>query len=48
MQVSLVFDIYDFDNDGYITKEDVRIILCYVPILKADSGDTVLEKNCTP
>jgi len=33
-QVKLVFDIYDFDKDGYITKEDVRIILSYIPILK--------------
>jgi len=28
-----VFEIYDFDRDGYITPEDVRIILSYVPIL---------------
>ena len=33
-QVKLVFDIYDFDKDGYITKEDVRIILSYIPILR--------------
>lgn len=33
-QVKLVFDVYDFDKDGYITKEDVRIILSYIPILK--------------
>jgi len=33
-QVKLVFDIYDFDRDGSITKEDVRIILSYIPILK--------------
>jgi Ca2+-binding EF-hand superfamily protein len=33
-QVKLVFDIYDFDKDGSITKEDVRIILSYIPILK--------------
>jgi Ca2+-binding EF-hand superfamily protein len=30
--VKLVFDIYDFDRDGYITPEDVRIVLSYVPI----------------
>jgi len=28
-----VFDIYDFDKDGYITSEDVRIILSYIPML---------------
>ncbi|CDW83301.1 myosin light chain kinase [Stylonychia lemnae] len=24
-KIKLVFDIYDFDNDGYISKEDIRI-----------------------
>ena len=33
-QVKLVFDIYDFDRDGQITKEDVRIILSYIPALR--------------
>ena len=27
----LVFDIYDFDADGEISREDVRIILSYIP-----------------
>jgi len=26
-----VFDIYDFDGDGEISREDVRIILSYIP-----------------
>ena len=38
-QVKLVFDIYDFDRDGYITKEDVRIILSYIPILRDKDVD---------
>ena len=25
---------YDFDKDGYIKKEDVRLILSYIPIEK--------------
>lgn len=37
-QVKLVFDMYDFDRDGYITKEDVRIILSYIPILKGEGA----------
>lgn len=37
-QVKLVFDIYDFDRDGYITKEDVRIILSYIPKLKDEEA----------
>ena len=27
----LVFDIYDFDADGEVSREDVRIILSYIP-----------------
>ena len=38
-QVKLVFDIYDFDRDGYITKEDVRIILSYIPVLRDKDVD---------
>jgi Ca2+-binding EF-hand superfamily protein len=26
-----VFDIYDFDGDGQISREDARIILSYIP-----------------
>ena len=29
----MVFEIYDFDRDGYITPEDVRIILGFIPML---------------
>lgn len=32
-KIKLSFDIYDFDRDGYITKEDVRLILSHVPIV---------------
>jgi Ca2+-binding EF-hand superfamily protein/RIO-like serine/threonine protein kinase len=42
-QVKLVFDIYDFDKDGYITKEDVRIILSYVPMLKNEESKSEKE-----
>ena len=29
---------YDFDKDGYIKKEDVRLILSYIPIDKGFFG----------
>lgn len=29
-----VFNLYDFDDDGFITKEDIRIILSYVPLFE--------------
>ena len=28
------FEMYDFDNDGKITPEDVRIMMSYMPINK--------------
>lgn len=42
-----MFDIYDFDRDGYITKEDVRIILSYIPALRDDTDDNEEVKEGT-
>ena len=43
-----IFKIYDFDRDGIITKEDVKIILSYVPLNKSknnkNASDLVPEK----
>lgn len=30
-KMNLVFKVFDFDGDGKITAEDVRIILSYIP-----------------
>ena len=27
-----IFNLYDFDKDGLISKEDVRVVLSYVPL----------------
>ncbi len=27
-----IFDLYDYDKNGYINKEDVRIVLTYIPL----------------
>ena len=27
-----IFTFYDFDQDGIITREDVRVVLSYVPL----------------
>ena len=32
--LQFIMKFYDFDNDGKITKEDVRVVLSYVPIYK--------------
>lgn len=41
-----VFDIYDFDGDGEIAREDVRIILSYIPQVSMTIKD--LEKSFEP
>ena len=30
--VKFIFKLYDFDHDGKISKEDVRVVLSYVPL----------------
>lgn len=37
-KMQFVFRVYDFDSDGKITKEDVRIILSYIDFGVADHG----------
>ena len=38
---------YDFDRDGYITKEDVRLILSHVPIVNQVSAKEIHEGTFT-
>ena len=30
--VKFIFNFYDFDKDGFISKEDIRTVLSYVPL----------------
>lgn len=30
-KMQFTFEMYDFDNDGFITPEDVRIMMSYMP-----------------
>jgi Ca2+-binding EF-hand superfamily protein len=39
----LIFDFYDFDGDNFINKEDVRIILSYVPICESTNKNNTKE-----
>jgi hypothetical protein len=32
----LIFDIYDFDRDGQVSKEDIRVLLSYVTYKNSD------------
>jgi Ca2+-binding EF-hand superfamily protein len=38
---------YDFDRDGYITKEDVRLILSHIPIVNTVNNKTDAEGTFT-
>jgi len=30
--ISFIFDFYDMDKDSYIMKEDIKLILSYIPL----------------
>jgi len=30
--IKLIFDFYDFNKDGKISREDVRVVLSYIPL----------------
>jgi hypothetical protein len=38
---------YDFDRDGYINKEDVRLVLSHIPIEKTILTNTQAEGRFT-
>jgi len=43
------FYSYDFDNDGQISREDVQMVLYYVPMIKNqnyESNDTLGASAC--
>jgi hypothetical protein len=42
-KLKFIFDIYDFDKDGYIIKEDVKLILSYIPTTHTVSGQMAQE-----
>lgn len=46
-KMKVCFDIYDFDKDGFITKEDVRLILSHVPIMNAKEFSGIKEGHFT-
>lgn len=43
-----IFDFYDFDRDGQITREDIRIVLSYVSLsVKAKNtfNNDIIQSN---
>ena len=41
--LKFIMKFYDFDNDGKITKEDVRVVLSYVPVYKKSQNSGGLK-----
>lgn len=46
-KIKLCFDMYDFDKDAVIKKEDVRLILSHIPIEKTILGSVIGEGKFT-
>jgi Ca2+-binding EF-hand superfamily protein len=40
-----IFDFYDFDRDGHITKEDIRVVLSYVSLSKIINKKNINDMN---
>lgn len=40
-KMKLAFEIYDFDSDGRISAEDVRLVLSYIPIRNSDQKSSM-------
>jgi Ca2+-binding EF-hand superfamily protein len=38
-QIVFIFNLYDFDKDGFISKEEVRTVLSYVPLKSKHIAD---------
>lgn len=42
-KLKLAFDLYDFDKDGFIIKEDVKLILSHIPMTNSVAGKVAEE-----
>ena len=43
MPLNLTLFSYDFDKDGFISKEDVRLILSHIPVVNSKTGSGIKE-----
>ena len=45
--IKAVFEIYDFDDDGFISREDIRVLLSSVPLAEilADKKDKARKEG---
>ena len=40
-----IFDFYDFDKDGFITKEDIRVVCSYISLQNKTSTENIKQTN---
>ena len=40
-----IFDFYDFDKDGFITKEDIRVVCSYISLQNKTSSENIKQTN---
>ena len=45
--IKFIFNFYDFDNDGLIDKEDIRVILSYITLDDISENNKLNEINIT-
>ena len=47
--IEFIFLFYDFDYDGFITREDIHVIMSYIPVINSfhDMIDIEEEIHCT-
>lgn len=43
--LKLVYDLFDFDSDGKISKEDMRILLSHVPLANLLDYENTQNQN---
>lgn len=44
-KMRLTFDMFDFDNDGKISAEDVKLVLSYIPYRNQSSSAMSVEDS---
>ena len=43
--INFIFDFYDFDKDGKICREDVRIVLSYIPLEVMEKEKKIIQRK---
>lgn len=42
-KITIVFKMIDFNQDGFITRDDCRAILAHIPIVQSEEGSNPTE-----